>query len=304
MDRGRDAEQPWQMTPLGWRETLLRVWHELLEDNVSVIAAGVAFYWLLSAFPLLWALVSIYGLTADPATVRETLLLVADVVPPDARAVLAEQLQRLTESASGALSLGVLGGILVSLGSATSGIKALMVGLNIAYDEREHRSLVQVNLVGLGLMMTGLVPALLGIGAVTMVQERVLQLILWPSVTVGLVAYLGVVYRFGPSRRPAQWSWLSPGALLATVLWVGASVLFSLYVANLGSYHETYGSLAGVVILLLWLWVSAIVILVGAQLNAELERQTAHDTTTPPDRPMGERGAYVADHLPEERLPL
>lgn len=252
-------------------------------------------------FPLLAALVSIYGLTADPQTVRDTVLLVADLLPEEGRAVLEEQLRRVIEGAGGALSFGLLFGIAVSLVSAASGVKALMVGLNIVYDERESRDVVRINLVGLGLVLTGLVPALLGIGAVTMVQERVLQVVLWPGVTVGLIGYLGVVYRFGPSRRPAQWSWLSPGALLATLLWLCVSALFSLYVANLGNYHETYGSLAGVVILLLWLWVSALVILVGAELNAELERQTAHDTTTPPDRPMGERGAFVADHLPEDR---
>ena len=312
-DRGRDAARPWEMSPLGWRDILLRVLTRASGDVTSIAAGGVAFYFMLAVFPLLTLVLSIYGLVEDPAGVDGWVMEAFSLLPWEGRRILADQLEQLAGGGPTQLSMAALLSLFVALWSSSQGTKALMTGLNLAYDERERRSTLRWNAAALGLLIAGAVPALVALGAIGAVPRMLAWLgagdftqaavaaLRWPMLGVCLMVYLAVLYRFGPSRRQARWAWVSIGAVTATVIWLGASALFSAYVSGFGAYSAMYGGIAGVVVLLMWFWLTAFAILLGAQLNAELERQTAQDTTLPPEAPMGERGAYVADHLPPTR---
>lgn len=313
-DTGREARSPWKIPLRGWKEVLLRVKKEISEDSVGLMAAGVAFYWLLAIFPAIVAAISIWGLVADPVEVERLVNAAAETMPAEARAVLNQQLQALVNAPESALGVGTVLGILTSLWSASNGTRSLMGALNVVYDEREKRGFLRFTAQAFGLLLlallTGLVATLgvvvlpavlaaLGLQGLTAAVARVGR---WVLLGVGVLVFLGLVYRYGPSRAQAKWSWVSPGAVLAALLWLGGSALFSVYVGQFGSYNETYGSIAGVVILLLWFWLTAWVVLLGGELNAELERQTAEDSTRGPPEPRGQRGAFVADHLPDDGM--
>ncbi|MEN0061525.1 MAG: YihY/virulence factor BrkB family protein [Myxococcota bacterium] len=264
--------------PDGWIRTIIRVFRELGEDNLTVVAAGVAFYFLLAVVPLLAAMVSIYGLVADPELVHETVVSTASVLPAEGRAVLESQLLRISAGTEESLSLGVMSGIALSLWSAAYGTNALMAGLNVAYDTRETRHIIVRYLVSFALLAVGMVPAFMAItalGVLPAMFTAVVDVLTWPILALAFWAYLLVFYRFGPSRPRTRTAWVMPGAFLATGLWVAVSIGFSNYVSTFDTYTEMYGSLAGVVVLLVWLWLTALMILVGAELNAELERQTS-----------------------------
>jgi membrane protein len=305
--RGRAAGRPSDIPKAGWRDILLRVWREQSEDNISMIAAGVAFYMLLALFPTLAAMVSIYGLVADPAEIERQFGMVSSVLPQEATDILLGQMRQVAGASGGALQLSVLVSLALTLWSASRGMNALINALNITYDERETRGFIKLNLIALGLTLGGIVfliltlvlvaglPAVfnaLGLGGPVV---QAVSLARWPLLAVAGIIGLAVLYRYAPDRQEPRWRWVSWGAILATLLWLLGSIAFSVYVGNFSNYNETYGSVGAVVILLLWLNLTAYVVLLGAELNAEMEHQTAQDTTTGGDQPIGHRRAYVAD---------
>jgi membrane protein len=307
--RGREATRPTEIPAKGWKDVLARVVSEVSQDRVLMIAAGVTFYGLLALFPALSALVSIYGLVFDPATVQQQLQSLAGLLPEGAMAVVGEELTRLTSQSGSDLSLAFAGSLLVSLWSANAGVKALFEAMNVAYDEEEKRGFVKLTLVSLAFTLAALLAIVVALGSLV-VLPLVLESFGFGSLGQALVRIAGALvlvllfvgglaalYRYGPSRARADWRWITPGSILTLVVWVIASALFSWYAANLGSYNATYGSLGSVIGFLFWMWISATIVIVGAELNAELEHQTARDTTRGPDVPMGRRGATMADTL-------
>jgi membrane protein len=305
--RGRQAQRPRQIPPKGWKDIARRTAKEVKQDQVPLLAAGVAFYALLSLFPAIIAAVSIYGLVADPETVRGQLDRLTQLLSPDTASILGQQIRQVTAGAGGALGLATVLGILTALWSASSGMKALITGVNMAYDETETRKFVKLR--GLALLLTLGAMVLMGVALVLIVAFPALtsdwptalrwtaSILRWLLLAALLIVGLAVLYRYAPDRDEPRWSWVSWGSGIATVLWVLASIGFSFYVSLFGNYNKTYGALAGIIILLFWLYLSAFVVLLGAELNAEMELQTARDTTAGPERPMGERDAHAADHV-------
>ena len=305
--RGRRAERPRDIPTPGWRDIALRTKDEISDDHVSITAAGVAFYALLAIFPAIAALISIWGLVADPAQIEQQIGSVAGMLPQEAASILRDQVHKVASNAGGALSFGLIFGLLLTLYSAAAGMKALIEGLNVAYDEQEKRGFIRYNLVALGLTLGAIValivalgliavlPALLGSLGLGSTAATLIAWLRWPLLFVFAMVALAVLYRYAPSRDEPRWRWVSWGSVIATLLWVLGSIAFSLYVRNFASYDATYGSLGAVVILLMWLWLSAFIVLLGAELNSEMEHQTAEDTTAGPPRPLGERGARMAD---------
>jgi membrane protein len=277
-----------------------------------MIAAGVAFYGLFAIVPALGATVAIYGLIADPETVQQQLQAAGSVLPEDARSIIDEQLSRVTDSAPTALGIGAALGILLTLWSANKGTKGLIEALNIAYDEREDRNFLVLNLISLALTLgmiifvivtlalIAVLPALFGNLGLSATLISLAQRLRWPVLAFIFVLALAVLYRFAPSRERPRWRWVSWGAVASTLLWIAGSAAFSWYASNFATYNETYGSLGAVLILMMWLWLSAFIVLLGAEVNAEMEHQTARDTTSGQTRPRGERGAYVADTVGEK----
>ena len=310
-DRGRDAERPRDIPKAGWRDILLRSKDEMARDHVSMIAAGVAFYGLLALFPAIAALISLWGLAFDPQAIEQQIEKLSGALPQQASEIIKEQAKRL--AAGTGTGLAAIGGLLLTLYSAAKGMKALNEGLNIIYDEEEKRGFVKLNLVAflltvamIGMMVATLgaivvLPALLGGLSLGSGVETLVVWLRWPLLALVAVIGLAVLYRFAPSRARPRWRWVSWGAVIATVVWVIGSIAFSLYVRNFGSYNETYGSLGAVIVLLLWFWLSAFIVLMGAELNSEIEHQTARDSTDDGRQPIGRRGAHVADTLGERR---
>jgi membrane protein len=308
--RGRGAESPQEIPAKGWRDILIRVKNEVRDDKVPLLSAGVAFYSMLSLFPAVIALVSIYGLVASPDTVRSQIGKVATVIPAEARKLLTDQLTALTSTPGGKLSLGLAFGIITALWSASSGMKALVTGINVAYDEPESRKFVKLRGLALLLTLGAILTMAVALGVIAVlpvlidhllgsVGGTIVGILRWPFLALLLIVGLAVIYRLAPDRDDAKWRWVSWGSVVATVLWVLGSMAFSFYASHFGNYSKTYGSLGAVIILLFWLYLSAIVVLVGAELNAEMELQTKKDTTHGPDQPMGERDAHAADHVAE-----
>lgn len=311
-DRGREADSPWQMPPSGWRDALLRTWRESSGDNINLIAAGVAFYFFLAFVPLLAALVLTYGLLADPETVVRHVRALSQMLPTDAARLIGEQLQSVTQAARGEKGIGLLLALLLSLYGAMRGASSIITALNIAYDEEETRGFIKTTVLAF-LMTLGVVAvavlAILGVSVLGYIDEflsnlspafhDLIRIATWIILALVVSSAIAAIYRYAPDRDESKWRWLSPGSLLATVLWLIATLLFGFYVANFGSYNATYGSLGAVVVLLMWLYLSAYVLLMGAELNAELERQTRRDTTRGAPQPQGQRGAYAADTVGE-----
>jgi membrane protein len=308
---GRQAERPGEIPPRGWFATLKRVKAEVKEDNVSLLAAGVAFYAMLAIFPAIIAVVTVYGMVADPQEVESQVSEFAKGLPSGADALITEQLQNVAAAGRQALSIGLAASLLGVLWSASSGVQGLVKALNLVYDERETRGFLKLRGLSLLLTLGAIVVAVLALALIAVFPSFVEGLGLgqagelaasigrWVLLALLMLTALAVVYRFAPDRANPRWRWVSWGSVVALVLWLLGSFGFSYYVENFGKYNQTYGALASVIILLLWLYLSSFVVLLGAELNAETERQTARDTTTGPDRPMGERGAEVADTLGE-----
>lgn len=306
---GHAARSPREIPRSGWWAVLKRVLAETSSDRMSMMAGSCAFYAMLALFPAISVLISLYGLVLDPADVDDRLVALRDVLPPAAYELVLQRVQELASKGSTTLSWRAGVGLAIALWSATAGTKALIMALNIAYEEQEKRSFLRYNLLAMGLTLGGIVgvtlalsiivgvPALLHLDELGAFTEVAVRLVSFLLLLAFVVLGLAVLYRVGPARRDAKWRWITPGSAVAAALWIVASVLFSYYVSNLASYDAAYGSLGAVVVVLLWFYLSAFVVMLGAELNAELELQTSHDTTTGPDRPLGRRGAYVADHV-------
>jgi membrane protein len=310
--RGRAAEKPRQIPKQGWKDILKRTKDEIRKDHLTIVAAGVAFFIMVGIVPTIAALISIYGLVADPAQIQQQFDSVKHVMPAGAHQLLSEQMTRIASS-SKAAGWGAALGILLALWGGSKAVKALIEGLNVAYSEQEKRGFVKLTITSLMLTLAGIAGLAFLIGLIAFLPSALrslgvgetLQTIAvisrWPLLLLFFMVGLTVLYRYGPSRAEPRWMWVSWGALGATLLWLAASALFSLYVSNFGSYNKTYGSLGTIIILLMWLYLSAYAVLVGAELNAQLERQTARDITRGAPEPMGKRGAFSADDLGEGR---
>lgn len=307
--RGRNATAPTQIPARGWVDVGKRVVTEMGRDHVTLVAAGVAFYGLLAVFPAITALIAITGLIYEPTELVAALEGITGVVPQDVATLLLDQARQVAGAQTGGLTFGLILGLGLALWSASAGVGSLIDGVNLAYDERDGRSFVVRK--GLTLLMTlGMILGVIlaaGLVIAVPVALNILVFAPWVEVLVRWLSYvplaiivivgLGVLYRYGPDRQNATWVWLTPGAVVAAGLWLAASIGFSIYVQNFASYNETFGSVATVVILLMWMWISALVILFGAELNSELEAQTARDTTTGAREPIGHRGAVKADQV-------
>ncbi|WP_270933984.1 YihY/virulence factor BrkB family protein, partial [Falsiroseomonas oryzae] len=309
---GRDAAAPQDIPPTGWWQIVRRTFSQAAEDRLLTEAAGVTFYTLLALFPAIAALVSLYGLVADPATVSQHLEQLGGVVPGGGMELIEEQVRRVSEKPSGALGFGAIAGLAISLWSANQATKAMFDALNVVYEEKEKRGFIRLTLTSLAFTLGGLVFAVVTMLAVVVVPvvlnviglgstaEWILRLARWPILLVLVGLLLAALYRFGPSRETARWRWVSWGSAVATLVWLAGSLGFSWYVESFGNYNETYGSLGAVIGFMTWVWISAAVVLLGGELNAEMEHQTARDTTTGPERPMGTRGARMADRVAAE----
>lgn len=306
-DRGRLADAPSEIPLRGWKDILLRVDGNISEHRVLALAAGMTYYSLLAIFPALAALVAIYGLFSDPGSIAKHLDQVSGFIPGGAIDVARDQLTRVASKGNQTLGLTFAIGLAVSLWSANAAMKSLFDTLNIVYGEKEKRGFVKLNAASLSFTLAGIVFALVALGAVVVLPvvlnfvglsdaaDLLIRLGRWPAMFVAVALGLALIYRFGPSREAPRWRWITWGSVIATVLWLGASALFSWYAASFGKFNETYGSLGAAIGFMTWLWISAIVILLGAELDAEMEHQTARDTTTGSEKPIGARGAKMAD---------
>jgi membrane protein len=310
---GREASRPSEIPSRGWLDIAKRVKSQIKEDKLSIIAAGVAFYGLLAVFPGLVALVGIYGLVADPAQVESHAQTLSAILPPQASEILMGQLRDLVSTDRAALGLGAVVGILLALWSASAAVRTLMEALNVAYGEEETRGFIRfygtaffltfgaVLAIIVALVLVVALPAVLNLLGLGSIVDLAARLVRWPILALLAIVGFAVVYRLGPSRRSPRWRWVSSGAAIAVVLWIIGSALFSLYVTRFGNYNETYGAAGAVVILLMWFLLSSYAILIGAEINAEMERQTRKDTTSGSDKPMGARGARAANTLGESK---
>ena len=308
---GREAERPSEIPPRGWFAVLKRVKAEVKEDNVPLLAAGVAFYAMLAIFPAIIAVVTVYGMVADPAQVQSQVNELTKSLPAGADQLLTEQLTNVVNAGRQSLSIGLALSLLALLWSVSSGVQGLVKSLNMIYDERETRGFAKLRGLSLLLTLGAIVVAVIALTLIAVFPNFVESLGLgqagelaasigrWVLLAALMLVALGVVYRLAPDRANPRWRWVSWGAVVALVVWLLGSVGFSWYVDNFGKYNQTYGALAAVIILLLWLFLSAFAILLGAEFDAETERQTARDTTTGPERPLGERDAEVADTVAE-----
>lgn len=308
-DRGRMAERPGQIRRKGWWDVAWRVKGQIEADNVSIVAGGLALFAMLSLFPSLSAAVAIYGLLASPEAIAAQIQSFSGLLPPAVLEILESQLNDLTGQNGNALSAGAALGILLALWSARKGMMALITAMNVAYNERDRRSFLRRlgvsfaftigGIVGFVLMvLLGVaVPVVLSIFPQGMMADVLLLTVRWFLLWLIAVLALSALYRFAPHRARPRWQWVSPGSLIAATLWIVGSIAFALYVRNFNSFGEAYGAIGGVVVMLMWFYVSSFVVILGAEVNSELERQTVIDTTVGDSRPMGERGAYSADTL-------
>jgi membrane protein len=295
-----------RMTPFAifrdrWKDILWRTWQRISEDRLLATAAGVVFYGLLAIFPAITALVSSYGLFADPSMIGANLQTLALMLPKGSFEIVQDQIARVLAKGNGALGATFLFGLVLALWSANAGVKAVIDAINVAYEERETRGFIRLNLVSLAFTSGAIVALLLMVSAVVALPlaldhiglaadgQAIVSLARWPLLLVILLVALGVLYRFGPSRdgarrpglessqlKPSRLSrsWFTVGAAAAALLWIGGSALLSWYLSNFGNYGATYGSLGAAIGLMMWMWMSAIIVLLGAELNSEIERQT------------------------------
>jgi membrane protein len=306
---GRGARRPYHIPLKGWWQVAQRVWTEASRDNLTVVAAGCAFYALFAIFPALSALISLYGLTTNPATVENQFSMLATVLPGEAYNIVIQQIRNLAESSNRALGWSFALSLALSVWSVMSLTQAIFAALNIAYEEKERRSFLRFYLSAFIFALAGIiggvavllaivyVPILFAYAGYSQGFERIISFARWPLMALLVLFLLAALYRYGPCRRSPKWSWVSVGSLFTTALWLLASAGFSFYVAHFAQYDKVYGSLGAVIVLLFWLYITFYIVLLGAEINAELELQTAQDTTRGRPRPSGKRGAFVADHV-------
>ncbi|MCB1353465.1 MAG: YihY/virulence factor BrkB family protein [Rhodobacteraceae bacterium] len=311
VERGRFAGRPGRFSARAWGAVLRRVWLGIGNDNLSIVAAGVAFFGMLAIFPAITALISIYGLIRDPNDILSSLSSVRAFLPGDVFDLIQNQISQLISAGTGTLGLAGLISIFFALWSARAGVTALMTGLNIVYNERDDRNIVVqyissllltclfVFMAIISVATVVVLPALLRLsdfGAIGTSVARVLPVVI---LGCGIIFVIGALYRLAPHRRSAKLQWVTPGAGFAALLWIVVSMALSTYFSNFADFNKTYGSLGAIMAVLFWLYASAFVVLLGAELNAQLELQTSRDTTSGPQRPIGERQAFVADHVSE-----
>ena len=309
-DRGRSARSPWQVPASGWKEIALRTWNEATKDNIGLVAAGVAFYAFLAIVPLLGATVLTYGLIANPQTVIANMQSLAQVLPQDAARLVGEQLMNVVHVSGGKKGFGVVMALALALFGARNAAGSIIIALNIAYEEKEKRGFFKVTLLALAITAVAVVMAMVAMTAVALIgyigrllpNAPIVALLFGKVATpvllaVGAAGAAATLYRYGPSREAARWSWLTPGSVFSAVGWLIVTAGFGFYVTRFANYKATYGSLGAVVGLLTWIYLSSYVFLFGAELNSEIEHQTVHDTTRGEARPLGTRGAWSADHV-------
>lgn len=305
--RGREAVKPSEIPATGWKDTLMRVKDQINEDKVSMLAASMAYYCLLACVPALTSLVLLYAWFSNPSEISQHIAEISRFLPADATKILNEQLTTLASKAPTTLGLSAIGSLLFSLWSASKGSTSVIEAMNIIYGEKECRGFIKRTFMALGFTLLGTVlsivailvvvamPAITSIFNFVPMFETIGKIGGW-LVLLGIFSfYLSCVYRFGPCRQKAKWQWVSRGSIIASVLWALTSLLFSWYAANFADFNKTYGSLGAVVVLMTWFWISAYIILIGGEINSELEHQTKKDTTTGAPKPMGTRGALMAD---------
>lgn len=293
-----------------WKDIAKRTWVRTWQDNVGLVSAGVAYYGFLALVPLLGIIVMLYGLVAQPETVVSQVRAMTAILPPDVAQLIADQLVAAIKTTKEARGLGILVALVVALYGGTNGASAIITAMNIAYEEQEKRSLgrfyllASIMTVGAVLLsVAGLVGAtsLAFLGSVRPDAEPVLLFAAkaagYAALTLGAAAVAATLYRFAPSREDAQWTWITPGSLFAAVTWLLLTLAFSFYVTSITDYNVTYGSLGTIIVLLTWIYLSAYALIFGAELNSEIEHQTAKDSTTGKPKPLGKRGAWAADHV-------
>lgn len=307
--RGREAESPGEIPARGWADILWRVLWAISDNRILTTSGGVAFFAVLAVFPAIAAIVSLYGLFADPRAMGSHLSVLAGILPFGVLQLVADQITLVSKQGAETLGTAFVVSLLIALASANSGIAALFDALNVVYNEREKRSVFSFYLTTIVFTLAGIafvVTAVIGVVAMPLIMkvlglatftERLISILRWPFLLVAVGVSLAFIYRYGPSRRDARWRWVSWGSIVAGLLWIAASMLFSWYVATFDSYNRIYGSLGAGIGFMVWLWISAVIVLLGAQLNAETEHQTARDSTDGRPKPLGSRGAMMADHV-------
>lgn len=307
-ERGRDADGPHEIPVRGWRDVAARVRAKVRADNLSLLAAGVAFFAVLSLPPALAAFVSVYGLVVSPDEIAGQVEDIAGAVPEEARDLLVTQLEQVARADGAGLGLGAIVGLALALWSASAAVKHLLTAVGVAYEEADDRGFLRVRALALVLTLAGVVfttVALFLIAALPHLADDVAGSVgqavavwgRWPLLALLMLVALATVYRLGPDRDHPRWRWVTWGAGVATLLWLVASGLFSLYVSWFGSYNETYGSMASLVVLMVWLYLTAFCVVLGAEINAQIEHQTARDSTVGEPRPLGQRSATMADRV-------
>jgi membrane protein len=301
-NRGHAAKAPWQIPARGWADILRRAWKDTGKRNLSLVAGGVTYYLLLALFPALAALISVYSLVANPADVTNSIQPLSGMLPPSTVKLIGGALQQLVSASSKSLGLGAIIGMAIALWSGVRGMTGIMTALNIAYGQPEGRGFIRFNTTALLLtvvvMIGGLIALALVAGLPVVLSGTASQgpgrwvglIVEWPLLIVFVMGMMALIYRYGPDRKTPEWKWASPGVFVAAILWIFGSVLFAVYVYHFDSYNRTYGSLGAPLVLLTWMWLSVFVVLFGAEINGEAERQTRQDTTAEARLPIGRGG--------------
>jgi len=314
--RGHQAESPWRIPRAGWRQVVARTWQQTWIDNVGLVAAGVAFYGFLAFVPLLATIVLIYGLLAKVGTVIDTMGALFQILPPDIARLLSDQVIGIVHTSGSKKGIGVVIALAIALYGASNGAGAIITALNIAYEEREKRPLWQYYAVALVITVGVIITALLALAAAAITSTlgeflpraagaTILlgKAAAYVAMTLAGAAIAATLYRFAPCRAHAKWVWITPGSIFTAFMWLLLTLAFGFYVSKVANYAATYGSLAAVAGLLTWMYLSAYAFVFGAELNREVEHQTAKDSTTGKPRPMGRRGAWAADHVARDERP-
>ncbi|MBB3192375.1 membrane protein [Halomonas cerina] len=308
-ERDRRAHDPRQIPATGWLDIVWRVKQQVIQDFVAMMAAGIAFNAMLALFPTIAAIISIWALVMDPQDLASQIVALSRHLPPEASTLINDQARKIGETTSTGLSLTALGSVVVAMFIASKGVLWMVIGLNVVYGEEDRRGALQrgwiVAALTLGLILVLLItivfvaffPLAIGMLALDTLLVTAIVWLRWPVLLMVMMLVIAVFYRFGPDRRPSRWQWVSVGSVVATLLWLIGSAGLSFYFGSVINLSDIYGSLGAVVMLMLWFWLSAFTVLLGAEFNAEMERQTYRDTTVGTARPLGERDAYAADTL-------
>ncbi len=310
--RGKEAPRPKYIPLKGWKQIAKRIKNSLGKNHVRVISAGVAFFFFMSLFPIMAALVSIYGLVTDMTQIQEQISMLTNILPADAQKILSDFLTNLVGKSQEALSFSLIFSSIITLFLANRGTVALFEGINIVYNEPNKRNIFQkfgvtllftiggIIAIIIGLVLVAGIPAVVDWLPLSETLHDIVVWLRWPLIAVGIMLFLGFTYKIAPQRKSPRIPWVSWGAVISTLLWLGGSILFSIYINNFTNFDNTYGSFAAIIILMLWFFLTSFVIMLGAVINTELEHQTRRDTTVGDEKPMGKRGAFFADHVAGE----